>query len=147
MIGCATKSLAYGSLIGAGEAISGSSERSEGCEEVLAASWLPSDGASLNKYPECVLEWFSTDDFRGVMGASNSNCFSPPDPNSYVDDPELVSKALFIGLTTFSFNGMRSGALGVSFSGVVDVEVVSILKLESEKAVKLVVPEDEGISP
>ena len=100
---------------------------------------LFSGGVNWNSRDECVAELLGIDNFLGVMGASNSNLFSPPDPNSYLDVLHLFDRAKFNGLASFSFNGMRSASSSAAFLGIGDVEGVVVSKSKPEKTVELVV--------
>jgi hypothetical protein len=105
-----------------------------------------SGGASWKWSAERAVESLAIENFLGVMEASNSNFFSSPEPNLYVDAPALAERATFNGLAAFSFNGMRFVSLMRSLSGIDVVEGADVPKLKPEMAAELVVSEEGRFS-
>lgn len=100
-----------------------------------------SGGASWKWCAERAVESLAIENFLGVMEASNSNFFSSPEPNLYVDVTALAERATFNGLAAFSINGMRFVSLMSSLSGSDVVEGADVPKLKPEMAAELVVSE------
>ena len=115
---------------------------SVGCIGVFSITGSFSSGcASRSWSAEGAVESLAIEDFLGVLEASNSNFFSSPKLDLYVDVPALVERATFNGLAAFPFNGMRFVTLMRSFSGIDVVEEAEVPKVKPEMAAEFVISE------